>query len=130
MRLFFSPLSLFPSTSPLPNYYCSPAGQGRAASIQFADPSSLRVRLQQKIESGDVKNGKLVPLAREEMTRRGGKRSVTMEVPYENAEALHRALGCALKAARKERFRYAFSMYLFEAATAACSPRKWLFGRA
>lgn len=85
-------------------------GKGKSVSVTpaqncylFGDTGTLSIQVERKIGRNDVKNGKLLPMAQETTKRRGGKRSLTMDLPFETAEALHYALGKELRAARLRR---------------------------
>ena len=80
-------------------------GNGRAVSVfvPAGDPEALVLLFERKIDSEDVRNGKLLPLTVQTTKRRGGKRAVTLVVSYESAEALHKMLGIGLKRLRRRR---------------------------
>ena len=79
----------------------------KGGSIAFvrADAQGERVLLdiRRKIAREDVREGKLIR-AREGIKRRGGKHSTAIMLDYRSAEALHAALGSAIKKARTRRF--------------------------
>jgi len=91
-------------------------GNGRAVSVTVprGDPVALELRFEHKIGKDDVTAGKLKPLALQIAKRRGGKRSVSILVTYESAEALHAELGKALKKLRRRRIGEVFMTTLFE----------------
>ncbi len=88
-------------------------GSGRAVSVIVSDSclelNNLVVRFERKIESSDVVNGKLIQISHEEIKRRGAKRSTTIALSYESAEALQVALKSALRDVRKRHFWHTFS---------------------
>ncbi len=81
-------------------------GGGRSVLVSMPPNASsgYEIKLVRKIGRGDVKAGKLLPSCLQKVKRRGGKRVLTMRVSEENAEALHTALGIALKANRKKQW--------------------------
>lgn len=87
-------------------------GQGRAVTVILQDDAfdlkGLFLDFERKIEREDVVDGKLIPLSHEEVKRRGGKRSLTVAISYEAAEALEIALNAALWELRIRRFRQNF----------------------
>ena len=97
----FDPAELFRK----PRYlrYFRHWGTGRSVSVCISekDTQQLVLRFERKIEGDDVLDGKLVHVAVEEVTRRGGKRSTTIAISHESAEALHSILKPALKSMRK-----------------------------
>jgi len=85
--------------------YGARQGNGWTAKVGIRDENLDRVvmQLEKKIGPSDVAHGKLIPVAKEIVKRRGGKRWVSVPVSYENAEALYCALGLALKDLRQRR---------------------------
>ncbi|MBI3572333.1 hypothetical protein HY091_02255 [Candidatus Kaiserbacteria bacterium] len=81
-------------------------GQGRCVSVIVPEDldKSLIVSLQRKIVPGDIQGGKLLPASLETVSSRGGKRITSFRTTREAAEALHEALGAALKEARRRGF--------------------------
>lgn len=78
-------------------------GSGKSVSVCVSEKGAeqLVLRFERKIEDDDVIGGKLVPIALEEVVRRGGKRSTTIAISHESAEALQVMLKPALKSMRK-----------------------------
>ena len=95
---------LFQKPKNVPMLYRQRLGNGRTVSVVVSDSvfelDNLVVVFERKIESGDVEEGRLRPIAIHEVKKRGGKRSTTMALTYETAEALHQTLGTALRDAR------------------------------
>lgn len=85
-------------------YFRSLGSSGRAVSV-FVDQGrdDMIIKFERKIEHSDVVGGALLPIAMHTTKQRGGKRSVSLAVTYESAEALHAALGCALRETRRRR---------------------------
>lgn len=94
-------------TEPLkvPMMYQKRLGSGRRVLVVVSDEGleldNLIVRFERKIERSDVVDGKLVRISHEEVKHRGAKRSTTITLSIETAEALHLTLGRALRDARK-----------------------------
>ncbi|MEK7631072.1 MAG: hypothetical protein AAB417_03540 [Patescibacteria group bacterium] len=110
------------SFSQKPMRYFNRLGAGRAVSVYVSDDdlAALVFRFERKVESSDIKDGRLVPLAREDLKRRGGKRVMHYKLSYESAEALHSALGAALSdiRARRSSREFLHRMFSFVAAHA------------
>ena len=89
----------------VPVRYLNRAGNGRAVSVYVPRffSNELLLQFSRKIEGGDTESGKLVPIALEEIKRRGGKRELTFRISEESAKALYEALGRALKDVKKRR---------------------------
>ena len=96
-------------------------GSGRTVSVVVADNGfelkDLMVRFERKIEQEDVANGQLKPVSLEEVKKRGGKRSTTISLSYESAEALNSVLKTALKDARRRRIWHDFSTRVIQLAS-------------
>lgn len=90
---------------------------GRAVSVyvsgELAEGDKLVIKLQRKLHPGDVEDGKLASVVREEVVRRGGKRVTTLALQYESAEMLHAVLSAALKDARRRRSWFNIARVLF-----------------
>jgi len=106
MSLIISGLFLKP-----PMRYCR-HGNGHAVSVitQVGKGDGVRLVFEKKIERGDVVEGNLVQHAREVTKRRGGKRSTSLAISYEDSEALYAMLGRALRDERRRRYGRAFMM--------------------
>jgi len=115
LRLF----SLFTEPLRVPMLYRRRLGSGRAVSVIISDKGleldNLVLRFERKIEHGDVVNGKLTKISLEKVKKRGAKRSTTIALSYESAEALHSTLGSALKDARRRRIWHNFSNRIMSA---------------
>lgn len=79
---------------------------GVAASVVVSNKNccmlnDLTIKLERKIIPEDVTAGKLNSTAVQKVKKRGGKRSTTLTVSLEGAEALHLALTAALEDARR-----------------------------
>jgi len=85
-------------------YFRSLGFSGRAVSV-FVDQEhdDMIIKFERKIERSDVVEGALLPIAMHTTKQRGGKRSVSLAISYESAEALHAALGRALRETRGRR---------------------------
>ena len=109
----FKIFSLLAEPLKVPMLYLKRLGSGRVVSVIVSDKGleldNLVLRFERKIERTDVVNGKLTQISLEEVKRRGAKRSTTIALSYESAEALHSTLGRALKDARRRRNWHNFS---------------------
>jgi hypothetical protein len=112
----FRYLSLLREPIRVPMLYRRRLGSGRTVSIVVSDRSlelnNLVLRFERKIESSNVVDGKLARISFEEVKKRGGKRSTTLALSYESAEALYVTLGGALKDARKRHIWHQFSNWM------------------
>ena len=84
---------------------------------------------QKNIEKGDVCEGKLISSVLEEVKHRGGKRTTSLDLTYESAEALHRVLKLALKDMRKRRSRDLLEKYLLFTMLDCMQSKQKLFPR-
>lgn len=100
-----------------PMTYNLRSGSGKSISATVSDSgfelNNLLVHFERKIGPGDLKDGKLLPMSKEEVKRRGGKRSLTLSVSYDAAENLYKVLEAALKDARRRKRRHGMQSLLF-----------------
>lgn len=90
-------------------WHSNKRGSTVSVSVPDFDGEKLILLFQMPIEASDVKDGKLVPFVWSATKRRGGKRQTGLTISLENAEALHSALGEALKDAKAKQRRKEFT---------------------
>ena len=124
-RLAIDPYELLQERPPR-RFWHSTKGSMVAVSVPDLDGARLVLLFQRPIGMSDVQDGKLVPAARSEVKRRGGKRQTSLMLSLESAETLHAVLGEALKDAKAKQRRKLFSERAFHILSAYVAKRSTL----